>query len=196
MDITASTSISVNLKEGTAEICGSESFVEKNVQYVFNFLEKNLSSQIISAQPTVSSSTSVPVSESINTLSTASNNTNSSALTEQSDKYIQAGVYHIDPEDGTISILKKVPGNNKAEKTKNIALIVLYIRKSKIPGKEIIPLCEKHVCYDSSNFSSIFKNEKTNIIRKGTGQNWTIELTQPGEKAAIALLEEMANDTK
>ena len=79
---------------------------------------------------------------------------------------------------------------------KNIALIALYIRKGKVPGKEIIPICEKHACYDSANFSSTFKNEKTNIIRKGTGQAWTIELTQPGEAAALALLEEMANDKK
>ena len=112
------------------------------------------------------------------------------------DKYIKAGVYHIDGEDGTISILKKIPGNSNAEKMKNIALIVLYIRKEKIAGKEIIPICEKHACYDSTNFSSTFKNEKTNIIRKGSGQAWTIELTQPGETAALALLEEMANDKK
>ena len=161
-------SISISLRDGNITISGSDTFVEKNKQAAFDFVERNLA-----LFPTTPPATPA-----------------------ESDKYIEAGIYHIDPDDGTISILKKIPGNNKSEKTKNIALIVLYIKKGKVPGKDIIPICVKHACYDSSNFSSIFKNEKTNIIRKGSGQNWTIELTQPGEAAAINLLEEMVNDTK
>ena len=72
----------------------------------------------------------------------------------------------------------------------------MHIKKGKIPAREIIPICEKHACYDSSNFSSVFNKEKANIVKKGAGRNWTIELTQPGETAALALLEEMANDKK
>jgi hypothetical protein len=112
------------------------------------------------------------------------------------DKYIEEGVYHIDALDGSISILKKIPGNSKAEKTKNIALIVLHIKKEPIHASLIIPLCEKHNCYDQANFSSMFKNEKTNIVRKGSGKAWTIELTKPGKEAAIKLLEDMVNASK
>jgi hypothetical protein len=34
------------------------------------------------------------------------------------------------------------------------------------------------------------------MIRKGNGQSWTLELTQPGEEAAIELLEGLANAAK
>lgn len=177
--------ITVSLEDGSITITGSETFIEKNKEDVFNFVERNIQTKIkhkmIKDEP-IEISTDV--------------STKGATIIDTEDKYITNGVYHIDPEDKTISILKKVPGNTTAEKSKNIALIVLHIKKGKIMGKEIIPLCEKHNCYDASNFSSIFKNEKTNIIRKGTGQSWTIELTLPGEKAAIDLLEEMANDKK
>lgn len=179
-------SISVNLNEGAVSIAGSEQFVEKNMDKVFTFVEKVLGrnttkiSQKLSEKEKVEQSIQIEEKREVST----------------EDKYITAGVYHVDAEDGQISILKKIPGGSKSEKAKNIALIVLYIRKSKILGKEIIPICEKHNCYDSSNFSAIFKNEKANIIRKGNGQNWTIELTQPGEEAAVELLEGMLNDKK
>lgn len=183
--------VSINLTEGNIVISGSEEFVEKNMETIFSFVErvnKSVYDPKKVAQPKEDCRGETTISE-------------EAITTEETtpitvDKYIKAGVYHIDGEDGTISILKKIPGNSNAEKMKNIALIVLYIRKEKIAGKEIIPICEKHVCYDASNFSSVFKNEKTNIVRKGSGQKWTIELTQPGEEAAIELLEEMANDKK
>ena len=182
--------ISINLTEGNIVISGSEEFVEKNMETVFSFVEranKSVYAPKKVAQQKEDCRREMTISEEPIT-------TEETTITV--DKYIKAGVYHIDGEDGTISILKKIPGNSNAEKMKNIALIVLHIRKGKIAGKEIIPICEKHACYDSANFSATFKNEKTNIIRKGNGQAWTIELTQPGEVAALALLEEMANDKK
>lgn len=198
MENNNNSSVSINLREGSVTISGSESFIEKNMEAAFDFVERNfsLNSGVLPTFSADQALMSVPeASSSVNpSLDTYTNGT--IQVTDDNDKYIKAGVYHIDSEDGTISILKKIPGNSKAEKTKNIALIVLFIRNGKVPGKEIVPICEKHACYDSSNFSSVFKGEKTNIIRKGSGQNWTIELTQPGREAAIALLEEMANDTK
>ena len=93
-----------------------------------------------------------------------------------------------------MSILKKIPGKSNAEKIKNIALIVSHVKKDKVVGSSLIPLCEKHNCYDSKNFATIFTNEKTNFIKKGKGQSWYIELTLPGEQAAVELLEEMAQN--
>lgn len=190
-----SPAISLNLYEGSISISGSEEFIEKNLKVVFDFVEKNI---LTNSRATTTSDTLTVVnpSKDIPVTDTVSPELPKVSATPSDDKYIKAGVYHIDSEDGTISILKKVPGDSKSEKVKNIALIVLYIKKGKIPGKDIIPICEKHACYDSSNFSATFKNEKTNIIKKGTGQSWTIELTQPGETAALELLEEMANDKK
>ncbi len=177
--------ITVSLVDGSITITGSEDFIEKNKEDVFNFVERNIQNK---NKHKMNKDEPIEIS--------ADDSTKGAPNIDVVDKYITNGVYHIDPDDKAISILKKVPGSNNAEKSKNIALIVLHIRKEKIMGKEIIPLCEKHNCYDASNFSSIFKNEKTNLIRKGTGQSWTIELTLPGEKAAIDLLEEMANDKK
>lgn len=186
--------VSINLHDGSIVISGSEDFIEKTMKVAFDFVEKNLSMPATpSVLTTLAATNQLEHNSKEDIVNLESNNT---ALVPSDDKYIKAGVYHIDADDGSISILKKVPGDNKAEKAKNIALIVLFIKKGKIQGKEIIPICEKHACYDSSNFSTVFKNEKTNIVRKGSGQSWTIELTQPGETAARALLEEMANDKK
>ena len=179
--------ILINLNEGNIDVSGSESFVERNMEKVFTFVRDSIENTNNMKEK---NRNKVSEEKEIDT------NIKENATSEVEDKYINAGVYHIDSEDETISILKKIPGANKAEKAKNIALIVLYIRKGKIQGKELIPICEKHACYDSANFSTTFKNEKTNIIRKGTGQTWTLELTQPGEAAAQALLEDMANDKK
>lgn len=180
-------SISINLNDGNINISGSEEFVEKNMEIVFAFVKESIKNADI---PKKEFKSKAPETKDI-VVSPAKKDD-----TEIENKYIKAGVYHIDSEDETISILKKIPGNSKAEKMKNIAMIVLYIKKGKIQGRELIPICEKHACYDSTNFSSTFKNEKTNMIKKGTGQTWTLELTQPGETAAQALLEEMANDKK
>ncbi|MBQ6874549.1 MAG: hypothetical protein IJO24_09690 [Clostridia bacterium] len=184
-------SISINLNEGNILISGSEDFVEKNMESIFAFVERNNK-----YKSTLSQKQNLPISDSQKETPISGKSFEEENNSIVTDKYIKSGVYHVDSEDGSISILKKIPGDNKAEKMKNITLIVLYIRKGKVPGKEIIPICEKHACYDSANFSTTFKNEKTNIIRKGSGQSWTIELTQPGESAALALLEEMANDKK
>lgn len=190
MEETKTASISVNLNDGSISISGSEGFIERNKEDVFSFVEKNIRS---SHKPSIAA---VKFENSSNAPTRNAAQDPPTNITVSDDKYVEAGVYHIDGEDGLISILKKVPGDNKTEKAKNIALIVLHIRKGKVTGKDIIPICEKHNCYDSANFSAAFKNEKTNIIRKGTGQAWTIELTHPGEQAAIALLEEMASEKK
>jgi hypothetical protein len=187
------TSVIINLFEGTISLSGTAEFVEKTMPTVFEFVEKNLSA------PQKGKRTSAPIElDSINdsVMDEAETKRDTSNTHDEKEKYLKAGIYHIDAEDGEISILQKIPGANKSEKAKNIALIVLYIKGGKIQGKELIPLCEKHACFDSANFASTFKNELTNFVRKGSGQSWTLELTQPGEDAAKALLEEMINDKK
>ncbi|MBQ0098705.1 MAG: hypothetical protein KBS62_07250 [Oscillospiraceae bacterium] len=181
-------SISVNLSQGNIIISGSEEFVEKNMDAVFLFVER--ANKKYENHPRTDNDNSL-----INEF-TVTQKTNEDKRSSSVDKYVENGVYHVNLEDGEISILKRIPGNSKSEKVKNIALIVLYIRKEKITGKDIIPICEKHNCYDQANFATVFKNEKTNFIRKGSGQKWTLEITQPGEEAAKSLLEEMSNNDK
>lgn len=180
--------ICINLKDGSVSISGSEEFVSKNMETVFDFVMENLN---------LSNKTFSKTPEAVETSTLNENSSNNLAEeSERKDKYITAGIYHVDPESGDISILKKIPGNSKAEKMKNIALIALYVKQGKIEGRDLVPLFEKHACYDSSNCTKIFKSELSNMIYKPNGKKWTLELTQPGQEAAIALLEEMTNDKK
>ena len=177
------TIVRFNLHEGSFDISGSENFVEKMVPLILSFIDDKKN---IVVENKEASNDFVQKQENKSVEKAESNVTTI-------DKYIKSGVYHVDAEDGSISILQTVPGTTKAEKARNIALIVLHVKQSKIEGKSIIPICEKHNCYDGANFSTWFKSEKTNVIRKGSGQSWTLELTQPGEQTAIALLEGMVN---
>ncbi len=175
--------IRVNLQEGSFSISGSESFIGANREIIMGYVKNNFT-RVINKSPIEA--------EKNNDIGTVS--TNKATNNESIDKYIDAGLYHVDSEDGSISILKKIPGKSNSEKTKNIALIVSYIKKEKILGSSIIPICEKHGCFDSAHHATIFANEKELFVRKGSGKSWAIELTKPGEEAAIDLLEEMLSN--
>ena len=166
------TSITVNLKERSFTISGTEEFVEKNKQDLKDFIMMNIEQEEM-------------------IITNKSEEEKKAGITEEQDKYIKKGIYAIDSEDGTITILKKIPGKNNAEKTKNIALIVLFAKgeNEKILGSEIKRLCEKQKCYDAKNFAAIFRRDISNFIIKGKGQSWTLELSIPGRDNAKELLE-------
>ena len=115
-------------------------------------------------------------------------------LTNRNSKYARVFTYDGDK----VYIHKKVPGNNNATKTKNIALIVLFAKGESIYGDEIKALCEKNGCLDKNNFAGTFEGDTKNFIKKGKkgSSKWTIELTMDGQEAAEALLEEMLNANK
>ena len=170
------TLISVNLKERSFTISGTEEFVERNNQELKEIIMKNIEQE---------------ETEMVN-----KNENKKEYLAKEQDKYINNGIYAIDNEDGTVTILKKVPGKNNSEKTKNIALIVLFAKgeDTRIQGSEIRKLCEKQKCYDAKNFASTFKRDMSNFIMKGKGQSWTLELSIPGRDNAKELLESLCNN--
>ena len=170
------TLISVNLKERSFTISGTEEFVERNKQELKEIIMKNIEQE---------------ETEMVN-----KNVNKKEYLAKEQDKYINNGIYAIDNEDGTVTILKKVPGKNNSEKTKNIALIVLFAKgeDTRIQGSEIRKLCEKQKCYDAKNFASTFKRDMSNFIMKGKGQSWTLELSIPGRDNAKELLESLCNN--
>lgn len=170
------TLISVNLKERSFTISGTEEFVERNKQELKEIIMKNIEQE---------------ETELVN-----KNEDKKEYLAKEQDKYINNGIYAIDNEDGTVTILKRVPGKNNSEKTKNIALIVLFAKgeNTRIQGSEIRKLCEKQKCYDAKNFASTFKRDMSNFIMKGKGQSWTLELSIPGRDNAKELLESLCNN--
>lgn len=185
-------SISINLNEGNISISGSEDFVEKNMETVFSFVER-----ANNIKKTKMKESSQAPSESDQKASANDKFQNDSKSDTDKDKYKKLGIYSVDAEDGTISIHRKIPGSNNAEKMKNVALIVLYEKGEPIEGAKLKSLCEKQGCWDRKNSSSIFEREiKLFIKKKISAQKWTIALTIDGEQAATELMEGMISDKK
>lgn len=185
-------SISINLSEGNINISGSEEFVEKNMEAVFSFVER--ANNIKKTKTKESSQASFEPAQKAEANDKAQND---SEIATDKDKYKKLGIYSVDAEDGTISIHRKIPGSNNAEKMKNVALIVLYEKGEPVEGSALKALCEKQGCWDKSNASAIFERDIVNFIKKKKSkQKWTLELTIDGENSAVELLEGMINDKK
>ena len=185
-------SISINLNDGNINISGSEEFVERNMETVFSFVERT--NNIKKAKTKESCQA---VSEPAQKSETNYKAQDDSEIITDKDKYKEQGIYSVDAEDGTISIHRKIPGSNNAEKMKNVALIVLYEKGEPVEGAKLKSLCEKQGCWDGKNASSIFEREiKLFIKKKISAQKWTIALTIDGERAATELMEGMVNDKK
>lgn len=186
-------SIAINLNEGTITMTRSEAFVEKNMEKVFSFVEKTRG--VLSHVEALTETASKPMVD-----ATKLSQETPEIITPETarkDKYKKLGIYSVDAEDGTISIHRKIPGSNNAEKMKNVALIVLYERNEPVEGAKLKTLCEKQGCWDGNNSAAIFEREiKLFIKKKISAQKWTISLTIDGEQAAIELLEGMINDKK
>lgn len=105
-------------------------------------------------------------------------------------------LYSVNSETGRISIHGTVPGNSKSERIKNVALITLLCIDSDDPVSNVIirDACIDQACLDSSNFSTIFKKDKSNFIVSGKGAEWTIKLTVFGKQKAQEVLEGMFNE--
>lgn len=186
MNTTEQSYVRVNFSTKEFEISGSEHFIDK---YYKNLEELLNNTTVITSSYDQShfSNQDATENKSINSVSTDS-------VQESADKYIKAGIYAIDSESQKVFINKRIPGKNNAEKMKNIALITLFARKSKIVGSEIKEMCKKQGCLDNSNFAATFTRDYETFMKSGNGQKWTIELTLKGEEDAKNLLENMINE--
>jgi hypothetical protein len=103
----------------------------------------------------------------------------------------------IDYDGETIHILK-VGGGNKADKTRNLALIYGWAKKQlgidEIPNKEFIQICVHHECFDESNFKTYLKKAPS-IILKGSPKNYVIRLSAPGLQKAKDLIESLNQES-
>jgi hypothetical protein len=173
-------SIEVHLAQGSFLVSGTEAFVENHYPDLLDLIQSQKPAEALPAES-----------------STASGLANSNTVADELKKYIDNGVIHIDRETGIPQILSAVPGKNNKEKMQNVARIVLFAHGDKEVGsKEVKEQCERQSCLDSPNFAKSFV-KNTDFIKKGvTGSSlWTLQLTVPGKKAAIALLDSMCTGT-
>lgn len=172
--------ISVNMKEGSFLISGTEAFVEKNIESLKSFIRENVD-KIVMNVPSITNQYTPNKTDSIIPQDSE----------KQVDKYQEKGIYFVDSETGEIQILKPIPGKSKASKSRNVALILLYAKNDVINGSDLKKHCVEQACYDQSNFAAWFKKKDGCFVRQGNGQNWTLRLTIPGKEEAITLLESM-----
>lgn len=172
-------SIKFNYNDGKFSINGNEDFINKNLNIILEFIKDN---HLVKYQ---------------NNNNAISNKLNDTNTNKDINKYIEAGIIHMD-EKGNISILKQIPNKNNTDKVKNLVLIYLFLKKEKIFSNDnnLINLCQSNDCYNSKTFATILSKEKRNIVKNGKGKKWTIELTAPGRDAAIKLLDDMINANK
>lgn len=181
--------LEVSISTGTIKLSGTEDFIKSYKNDLLNFLKENYVTgkvdDIKSIDGTKKASLDIDMGD---------NDTNT-----PNELDIYSPILQIDSENNII-LLTDVPGRNKSEKAREIAKIVLYIRSKiekkhvRISGSELIPLCKRHGCYDATNYSKAFENQKDFLkVGKEKSQNWTLELNFSGEQAAKKLLEDMLN---
>lgn len=176
------TKIVVNLRDGNFAISGSESFIDKYYQDLKTYVKENMfTAETLDTNQHKEqvACTEMPILS------------RQQPVQSLIDKYVENGIYYIDENTNQIKILKNVPGNNKASKAKNVAMIMLFAKNGELSNTEIIAQCQEQACFDSGNFSAVFKKKDGWFIRSGSGKNWTLRLTTPGRKAAEELLDGM-----
>jgi hypothetical protein len=104
-----------------------------------------------------------------------------------------------DSVDGKLKIIADVPGNSKAVKARNVALVLLYGHHlqgtDQIASELIREACTDHGCFDSGNFASSIKALKDKIVMNTkAGGGYDVKLTAPGRKAAKEFVESLNNE--
>lgn len=177
--------IEINLVDGRVMVRGSERFVEKNIEEMLR--------QIMGHRQEVEKINQVSEKcpaqlEDRTGLSLRRN--------DNSEKYVGAGIYSIN-ENGSVRLHKRIQGKTTSDKMRNIGMIAAYAKGGKIDSQEVKKLCETQGCFDSGNFSSIFRKDIENIIvNKVTERKWEIELTVLGRHSVELSLDELSGITE
>ena len=167
--------VSISLREGKIEICGSESFVKEQLDRFKELIDGKLSALPAMPLPPM---TPPPA-----------NSSTGASLQNPPQGSTYPNVIAIEEDD--IRILKAIPGKTKAEKTVNAAL--LYLIGIELKGQssatfsKIRDICKHHSCLDAPNFSKAIKGAKELFIVSGSGKSQTAKLTHPGSKKANQL---------
>lgn len=103
-----------------------------------------------------------------------------------------------DELEGSLKIIANMPGENKASKTRNTALVLMYGRyllgDQTTSAESIRDACIDQGCYDGSNFASHLKALKEKVaMNTKPGGGYDVKLTAPGRKAAHDFVENLNN---
>lgn len=172
----------INLTELSFELEGERDFIEDHYSELLDHLKKadtGLRTGTLSAKLMTESTTG----------------RNATRVASGLERYIEAGVFYIDDETTLPVIQAAVPGNNKREQMRNVALILLFAANGSVNSTYIKEQCERQSCLDSANFSKAYETDRRNFIKKGKAgsRDWSLELTIPGKKAAEDLLESIVS---
>lgn len=167
--------VHISLRDGVLELQGSEDFVSSQLKFLEPLIRESFKT-LPPAPPQLNEGTSLPAKGPVlgNTLG---------GLSDYDTLFADA--------DGKVQVLKTLPGQNKAAKSVNAALLLAFANTLKgidaTPFSDVRDLCNSHACLDSSNFSKHMKSQKEHFIVSGFGSAQTIKLTVPGKKKAKEL---------
>lgn len=167
-------SISLDLTKRSFTISGSEEFVSARLAQMLELVSTATSPSIPSSEP--------------KTIMPDSFDRDDASLKDQCET---AGIFYLDQETGLPVLQERVPGENKREKMRNVALLLLYGAEKPIEAAYIKEQCRRQSCLDTGNFSKAYEMDKRNFIKKGKAgsRDWTLELTIPGIKTAESLIQ-------
>lgn len=170
---------SVSVRDGAVEVSGSEEFVAAQLEKLQPWLDKilNEAAGMEMKSPAVRQRVvSTPIAPAVG----AANNQFENVLAI---------------EDERVSVLQIPTSSKKSEQAVTTALIYLWgksqIGTLDVPFSEIREVCRQHGCLDESNFASHLKAAKTDLIISGSGKSQTARLTIPGQRRALAMIEQL-----
>lgn len=105
-----------------------------------------------------------------------------------------------DEVDGRLKLIAHIPGNSKADKTRNVALAILfghYLRgEEQVPSEVIRDTCADQGCFDQANFAQSLRGLKEKVaMNTKAGGGYDVKLTAPGRKAAKELVETLNQES-
>jgi hypothetical protein len=161
--------VSLSIGDFSIRVEGSEEFVEEQVSDFHETVLEHLKKQDYQStgEGTTSSDEGVP-----------------SGVREPSSIENYPSLYHSDGDEVNL-LLRQIPGDSTAEKTRNVARLYLFGKnllggEPVVDKKKIVEICEEYGFHDSGNFKSNIESGKPYLIIEGEGKDYNIRLTPPG----------------
>lgn len=178
----AFSSISVDLANGTFSIHGQEDFVQKYFEILLPVVQKEQGNGSGIKKPSVQLKPEKPYQQQ-----------GMPADDGLVTRCIERGLFYFDDSTGLPFLQARVPGNNKRERMRNVALVLLRAASEPLESSYIKEQCRLQSCFDGPNFSKAYEMDKRDFIKKGkTGsKDWTLQLTVPGKETSEALINRM-----